>query len=475
MTFDTYRRQHPQLTYQRYHYQYQPATKELTIQFFFELQPGIKFSPTTIIHQVEKSDWQRLSPAWLETLIFNLGLAELPSYWKAACPPVIEIGAGYLTDAQLDWWQQLFRRGLGDFFYHHQINPQDESLLTIKNSLTSPPANQPTSSTTPRAIDSTRPYLIPVGGGKDSSLVLALLRQQSWPLGCLLLEPQSPAAEIIAQASQPQQLIRVTRQIDPELLALNAQGYLNGHTPFSAYLAFLSTLVAHLFGYQQILVANERSANQGNLIYHHQEINHQYSKSFEFETAFRQYSCQYLGSADHQAEYLSVLRPLYELQISQLFSRYPDFWSSFKSCNVGQRQNQWCHHCPKCLFVFAMLYPFMAEEELINQIFKTNLFESADLVEPALELIGAREVKPFECVGTREESQVAFYLAIKKYRQSHRSLPVVLAAASQFLDPIGDEQLALQSQNLLAAWNDDHYLPAPLIKLLKTELKKVSA
>lgn len=99
------------------------------------------------------------------------------------------------------------------------------------------------------------------------------------------------------------------------MLELNEKGFLNGHTPFSAMLAFTSYFVAYLSGKKYIAVSNEQSSNESNI--KGEKINHQYSKSFEFEEEFRWYINNYLE--DH-VQYFSMLRPLNELQIAKLFS-----------------------------------------------------------------------------------------------------------------------------------------------------------
>ena len=96
------------------------------------------------------------------------------------------------------------------------------------------------------------------------------------------------------RAGYKDKIVYVKRTIDKNLIELNKQGYLNGHTPFSSMLAFLSYLVAYLTGKKYIALSNESSANESNV--EGEKINHQYSKSFEFEQDFRNYADKYLRS-----------------------------------------------------------------------------------------------------------------------------------------------------------------------------------
>ena len=67
---------------------------------------------------------------------------------------------------------------------------------------------------------------------------------------------------------------------------------------------------------------------------------------------------------------------------------------------------KWCCKCPKCLFVFISLRPFISLQKL-EEIFGTNMLDDKSLEKDFLELIGESETKPFECVGTIEEVKYA--------------------------------------------------------------------
>ncbi len=469
MKLNQLKQKHSRFIYKSYHYQFKK--NQLTVEFEFKLLPDIEFHPKLIIDHLPEENWTNLSQKLKHTLIFNLGLAEIPSYWKAACSPEIEIQPHQLSYSQQNWWKKLLIKGLGEFYFQNQVDFTREDLVTFIHDKKAKPLTK----LEPIESNYEKEFLLPIGGGKDSSLLLALLEEQGLDYGCLLLEPQSPAAQEIAQISSCQETIKVKRTIDPQLLKLNKQGYLNGHTPFSAYLSFLSTFIAHLFNYQKILVGNERSANQPNLRYLGQGINHQYSKSFTYEQDFREYANRYLGASpagtNHsaQAEYLSALRPLYELQIASLFSKFDRYHSSFKSCNVSQKENKWCHHCPKCLFVFTLLYPFVDQETLTSSVFSHNLFEDEDLSETALALTGQTDKKPFECVGTFEETQVAFYLSVQKHLEKNRQLPPVLdLIQNKLLESRSEQYWQKQTEEILTAWNPDHNLDKQLVTLIKT-------
>ncbi|MBI2052743.1 MAG: endonuclease domain-containing protein, partial [Candidatus Ryanbacteria bacterium] len=206
--------------------------------------------------------------------------------------------------------------------------------------------------------------------------------------------------------------IIVERKISPELFRLNRQGAYNGHIPISAYTAFLGITAAALYGYDDIIFSNSTSSNEENLVWLEEEINHQYSKSLEFEADLQDYVRNFITP---DIEYFSLLRPCYELKIIEIFSRYDKYFSIFSSCNRNFTQKGdrtaivWCGRCPKCAFIFLMLAAFLPKEKVIN-IFGKNLLDADSLLETYEKLLGEREHKPFDCVGTRDEVYAAFFL-----------------------------------------------------------------
>ena len=87
------------------------------------------------------------------------------------------------------------------------------------------------------------------------------------------------------------------------------------------------------------------------------------------------------------------------MQIARFFSRAKDYHKVFKSCNAGSKTDSWCGKCPKCLFTWLALSPFLKRSEL-TEIFGKDMLRDNDLRPILNQLDGSVEVKPFECVGT---------------------------------------------------------------------------
>jgi len=270
-----------------------------------------------------------------QNLLFQVGLIELISYWKAACSPQVIIKGQKLSEKQVSWWKNVYYQGLGEFFYTNEIKTSLNEFMTVSCFGETIP---------PQSISLDETVIVPVGGGKDSVVTLELLAK-SEQIRPFIMNPRGATLECARVAGFGKDgFIEVNRRLDPLLLELNTQGFLNGHTPFSAMLAFYSLIVSAISGHRHIALSNESSANEPTVA--GTEVNHQYSKSFAFEADFRDYVKQYI-SADFN--YFSFLRPLNELRIAQLFAEQVKYYPVFKSCNAGSKTDIWCCNCPKCL------------------------------------------------------------------------------------------------------------------------------
>lgn len=456
MTFQELRQKHPKFIYQGF--ELSQEGEDLKVRFNFLTIPEIEFKPEIIFHSVPKEKLARLDKNVLHNLIFNLGMMEMFSYWKATCSPEIIIEAGYLDDDQLKWWQNLLREGLGEFYFTNRINFLEPDLVKMTVS-----SGEKYSRFEGDLPDNN---LVLVGGGKDSAVTLEIIAKSGEDFNCLLLSPTKASGKM-AQVGGCSSPIIISRTIYPKLLELNKEGYLNGHTPFSTYLAFLSVASAVIYGYKTILVSNEASSNEGNIEYLGKQVNHQISKSYHFEKMFEEYSKKYLAG---KALYFSFLRPLFELQIAKIFAKMPQYHQLFRSCNKGSKTGIWCLDCPKCLFAALVLYPFI--DNKIIEIFGRNILDEDKFMEMGKSLIGVGgNLKPFDCVGTHQESKAAVYLGVKKAQSLKTVIPKVLQVLRKLISE-NDQQMEINAENVLKNWNEENNLPKKYEDLLRKELNE---
>ncbi len=365
----------------------------------------IQFTEKIILPQQPTT---QIPPELLDVVLHSLHLMLGISYWKLYCPEKIFINTKPLSKEQAHFWDTVYTKGLGEFFYKNQIDFR--SLISFPYRDVSPKQLIPF----PREKRS----LVGIGGGKDSIVAAELLKKQNKPFISLIVETQKPhdiSHQVVTQLGS--EAITIKREIDSQLFQLNMGGESrNGHIPISAIFAWIGLLTALLYDYSYIIVGNEKSAEYGNTEYLGQTINHQWSKTIEFEEMFQNYVKSFITT---DIRYFSLLRPLSEYAISSLFSQYPQYFNLFTSCNRNftvykeTSSKLWCGECPKCAFTFIMLAAFLPKEQVLG-IFGQNLLEKESLLPLYKELLGTEGIKPFECVGTPEEVKLAFYKVYKK-------------------------------------------------------------
>ncbi|MDR1735092.1 MAG: hypothetical protein LBR73_09475 [Oscillospiraceae bacterium] len=392
--YEEYRRRHPVFHYNRFSVERREGC--IALSYDFSIDGLTSFRPETIVYTDNLDMCNACDSPVAQDIAFCLGLVELISYWKCACPPTVRIHCGHLTADEIEWWKRLWYNGLGEFFYRNGIHADQKNFLQVQCTVPAEPR-------TPVPYNAKELSLVPVGGGKDSCVTLQLLHDMHRPLMGFTVNDQAARTETFEAASYPKErILRTKRTIAPELLQTNKDGYFNGHTPFSAIVAFLGLYGAYTIGAEDLVLSNEASANEATVP--GLDVNHQYSKSYAFESDMNTWITGRFGLP---IRYFSLLRPFHELQIAKFFSAYPQYHKAFKSCNVGSKQNIWCCNCAKCLFVYLMLKPFLSEEALIG-IFGENLMEKPSLQDDLQSLLGKNETKPFECVGTVDEATAAF-------------------------------------------------------------------
>ena len=443
-TFEELRGQYPVFVYENYHIDVQPDEVRLTFDFSI---PGLaEFHPSTRIPTAALPLVNAPDSDAAKAIVFSLGLTEAVSYYKAACPPVMEIRCGCLTAAQIRWWKKLWFHGLGEFFYRNGIACTEEDLVTVRCA----EGQMPTDS----AFRTADVCLVPVGGGKDSAVTLSLLgRYRETVFGFTVNDQQARTDTLRAAGLGGERMVRTYRTIDPALLELNRQGFLNGHTPFSAIVAFLSLYCAYLLGGGDVILSNEASANESTVP--GTDVNHQYSKSYAFEQDFTDYVRTALALP---IRYFSLLRPFNEMQIACFFASLPQYHPLFRSCNAGSRQNVWCCNCAKCLFVCVILSPFLPRDA-VRAIFGEDLLDKESLLPQMRELCGLSAEKPFECIGTVDEVRAAVWRTIRRLRDQGEPLPRLLAWCAGNVPECRD--------TLLSAFNEAHHVPEKYLPCVK--------
>ena len=390
------------------YYKISPSQRELFFNYkmSFKDRPALVFKETIILPRPIPA---KTSKPALKNILESLHMALGISYYKLYCPSQIKIKY-LLTREQAQFWETLYTKGLGEFFYKNNIDPR--GLVKFPHNKKAKQAAC--------FLERADKALVGIGGGKDSVVVAELLKEHGIKNSAFLVETQRQSEisrKIIKQMGVDSIIIK--RFLDEKIFQKHEGSY-NGHIPISAIVAFLGELAAILYNYSYIVVGNEQSSNFGNVVYMGEEVNHQWSKSSEFEGLLQSYTKKYICGG---VIYFSLLRPFFEIRVAEMFAKHKKYFPYFSSCNknftVSKKQpsSLWCGECPKCVFVFTMLSPFLAKKELLG-IFKSNLYEDKKLLPLFEEVLGPGKIKPFECVGTFEESRAAFTLASGQFKKS---------------------------------------------------------
>ena len=368
------------------------------LQLHYSFDGVVNFTETyTFDFGFTKYDADLLDRA-IQNLFFMAGV----SYYKTYMAPEIIIKKGQLNEESAAFFSKTYQRGLGEFFFVNKLDPHTPVNFPANIDQLAPP----------QSTERNEGLLVGIGGGKDSLVSVELLRGNVDNLATWSMDHQSQLKPLIDRIGLPH--FWVSREWDRTLLEHNKSGVYNGHVPISAIIACVGTVTAILSGRRDVVVSNEQSANEPTLHYQGVDINHQYSKSQEFERDYQELLAHTLGE---HVRYYSLLRPLSEVRIADIFAHigFEKYHDVFSSCNRAFTHDSdhmfWDGKCPKCAFVFLALTPFIAPDKLEALFSGKNLLKDPDLQTTYRQLLGIEGDKPLECVGEVKESRAAMRIA----------------------------------------------------------------
>jgi UDP-N-acetyl-alpha-D-muramoyl-L-alanyl-L-glutamate epimerase len=394
-----------------------------TVLLHYALDEGITFTEA-ITFETDPGGEADLGPGF-ERALLHLHVAAGTSYYKTAAPDTVVIEDG-LSEAERAFHHLLYDQGLREFAVTNRLPvPRPVILRADRRSPADPPA------TTARSGG----VLVPIGGGKDSMVVVEALRDRR-PL-LFAVNPHPLVRELARQSDL--ELLVVRRRLAPELAALNSEGALNGHVPITAILSLVAVVGSFLYGYDTIAMAIEHSASEETRMVDGVPVNHQYSKSAALEQRLAELITT---TVDPSLVYGSVLRPYSELAIARTFSGLTRYHRTFCSCNTVFRQSAgaedgWCGHCPKCRFVGLVLAPFI-DRSALTAIIGRDMFDDPGQIDGFAALMSDAD-KPFECVGERRESAAA--LSLLADSPPWRDSAVVRALAGRARALVGEDSV----------------------------------
>ena len=387
-------------------YKFEPENKRIFFNYRTEIRNSEPILFTEMVEFQDSPDFENLPRGLLEKIFQGLHLVLGVSYYKLHCATIVRHKYS-LAKEETYFWNTVYKKGLGEFFYRNELNPK--ILPKFQLDKKARPNNF--------RLEKSNKFFVAVSGGKDSIVAAELLKKHGVDAIAVFVETQKKSALVdkVIEVSGLDSL-KIKRYLDWKVFDKSA-GYFQGHIPISAIYAFLAVLCCVVYKRTYFAMSNEHSSNFGNIKYKGENINHQWSKSFEFENLFQNYVKNFITP---DVYYFSLLRPFYEIRIAELFSKRKKYFPYFSSCNKNFKiesasDKLWCGECPKCAFVFLLLSVFLEREDLIN-IFGKNLFDDKNLLPLFKDILGFGKLKPFDCVGTFEESRAALFLARERFK-----------------------------------------------------------
>jgi UDP-N-acetyl-alpha-D-muramoyl-L-alanyl-L-glutamate epimerase len=388
----------------------------------------------------------------MQGLLACLGLLMTPLYFRLGDFASVHCEIAGLDDASTGLFEDVIRNSLGEFRMRVGLDPLRPVKITSKSE--SPPEPAFRRNPSGKAI-------LMNGGGKDTAVSAELAKALQIPFVWCTYD-KNIARTNVALASGVEDEISFTMRRDPSLKEASRYPPSSGHFPVIQILSGVGALLAYLYGFRYVIFGNEYSADFGNLTHRGMEINHQYGKSTAFATAFNDIMKR---CALRDADCFSILRPFYDIAVGRLLARFPAYHDKFISCNRDGHNNQWCKRCSKCAWTFLVLYPFLAEDQVIG-IFGENLFYR-EIIRREIWNLAVGSIKPWDCVGTQEEVRLALALALERMPEDLSSWPR-RADFSKLLEGL-DPPLV----QLLQPRSDGHCLPPTIAAAMPAALDRM--
>lgn len=422
------------------------------IEIWYEIKKD-RYYVQVLIPDIYASQLRKLDESAKGQLFTLLGLVFSPFFFKLSDIFEIEVKTATLDKESVEFFERFLKKGLGEFRFRQGLNPSRK--VKVLASLDS--------GVTPIEVGSSDDLIMLNGGGKDTIVAAELLKDAELDFTWLSIRPNATRRKVI-ELSGILSALEVSYKLDPKINVNRI--YKWGHFPHTSIVLSIGLMIAILRRARYVAAGNENSANFGNIVYHGMDVNHQYSKSFEFERGLQDFVRRRVVT---DVKVFSILRPYGDLQLAWFFSRHKGYFKHFISCNrgIGRGQGEWCKECPKCAFMGLAMFPFVGVEG-IEEIFGENILNRPLIRKHIVELVTG-SIKPWECVGTKDECRLALRLLLEASpNMDFTERPT----RAELVGVAGTDDIEYLRRQVLEKAHDEHLIPAELVSALNSGLVK---
>ena len=206
-----------------------------------------------------------------ERALLHLHVAAGTSYYKTAAPAQVVVEGESLSAPELELYHRLYDEGLHEFAVTNGLAvPRPVAVVAGRGEAGHP--------LPPRACSGRASWCRSAGERTRWPLIESV--RTSAPVSSPSI--RSPLVLELADEAGLDVVV-VRRRLDPGWPHCNTAGALNGHVPITAIVSLVAVVGAFVHGYDTVAMAMERSASEETVTVGGVAVNHQYSKSREFE------------------------------------------------------------------------------------------------------------------------------------------------------------------------------------------------
>lgn len=417
---------------------------ENRIEYHYEIAGSEYINSITFPANLSEALRQQACPA-MDQLLTAIGLFLAPFFFRMTDFQTVAVRTTTFDAPSKRFLESCLQGMLGEFRFLQGLDPSRRVEIDVPEG----------GAIEPMRYDTPSELMLCNGGGKDTVVCAELLKAAEIDFTWFSVH-MNAARQRVIDRSGVSASVHVDYSIDDRID--QEQVYAWGHVPRTPINSSLALLIAILKRVPYVTLGNEYSANEGNVQFKGTTVNHQYAKSFEFERGFAQFIRSRITTS---TQVFSMLRPFHDLQLAGMLADRPEHLGTFVSCNRGILQDQWCKECEKCAFVALAIGAFLGREGVLN-IFGEDVFLRPKIRRHILDLVvGA--VKPWECVGTRDECLTALGMVLQADpKWDFREFP----RRSDFAAVLDKLPLASIRESVLAHASSEHLIPAEVLSPL---------